>query len=65
MKSKNFKKKLTLNKETVADLNIDEMAGIHGGGDNVRTDTSLIYEYCTVFCYISPTCQLEICKFQR
>ena len=31
MKSKNFKKKLTLNKKTIADLKIDQMKGIHGG----------------------------------
>jgi hypothetical protein len=31
MKTKKFQKKLTFNKQTVADLNIDEMADIHGG----------------------------------
>lgn len=31
MKTKNFKKKLALNKKTVVNLKIDEMAGIHGG----------------------------------
>ena len=31
MKLKNFKKKLTLNKKTIADLKITEMRRIHGG----------------------------------
>jgi hypothetical protein len=54
MKSKNFKKKLTLNKKTVADLNIDEMADIHGGGDAPRQ--TIIFVYCSEFCNMSPTC---------
>jgi hypothetical protein len=54
MKSKKFQKKLTFNKQTVADLNVDEMAGIHGGGDAPRE--SIIFEYCSKFCNMSPTC---------
>jgi hypothetical protein len=33
MKTKTYKKKLTLNKKTVAHLKNGEMNGIHGGGD--------------------------------
>jgi hypothetical protein len=33
MKSKNFSKKLTLNKNTIADLNMDKMRGVYGGKD--------------------------------
>jgi len=42
MKTKNFSKKLTLNKKTVAHLNEGELKNIHGGGPdtfNPETET--------------------------
>ncbi|NIM12029.1 MAG: hypothetical protein GTO45_07915 [Candidatus Aminicenantes bacterium] len=45
MKTKNFKKKLRLNKKTIADFKIAELKGIHGGIDDPRVKT-VIHEYC-------------------
>jgi hypothetical protein len=49
MKVKKFNKKLTVNKETVADLNTDAMSGIKGG----------IYTFqdtCEGYCDTKLTC---------
>ena len=48
MKSKNFEKKLTLNKKTIVDLSKDEMKDVDGGVD---------WE----FTYTCSSCQLEYC----
>ena len=66
MKRKNFRKHLTLNKKTIANLNSGEMTVIHGGGDSLGTlccDPSA-KSYCecptdpTLEC---PTTSLDTC----
>jgi hypothetical protein len=34
MKSKTFSKRLTINKKTIVDLNVDKMKDVHGGIKN-------------------------------
>jgi hypothetical protein len=46
MKTKNFKKKLTLNKKTIADFRITDTRVIHGGIKNPRTDDSILFDPC-------------------
>ena len=63
MKSKNFKKKLTLNKKTIADLNILEMKDIYGGMDkpgisNILRDTGC---GCPSFTCVPSGCSGACC----
>ena len=53
MKSKTFGKKLTLNKNTIADLNMDKMKGVYGGNDPTGVTTGL--HWGTSFCCTAPT----------
>ena len=55
MKTKQFNKKLALNKRTVANLNIRSMQKLRGGADTDET--------CTVelTCYTCVTCKPLIC----
>jgi hypothetical protein len=50
MKTKNFEKKLTLNKKTIANLNRGQLAQARGGGETTSCytcDTCLTYCSCT------------------
>jgi hypothetical protein len=56
MKAKKFNKKLTLTKETVANLDADAMVGVRGG---IYTVWDTCDPYCDTFC----TCgRMTICE---
>jgi hypothetical protein len=54
MKTKNFKKRLTLNKKTIANLNNGELAQAKGGG---LTPSCPTCETCLTYC----SCTCETC----
>jgi hypothetical protein len=54
MKSKNFSKKLTLNKTTIADLKNDELKVVQGGVPLSTTAVSVATNCC--HCHFTPTC---------
>jgi molybdenum cofactor biosynthesis enzyme len=66
MKSKAFKKRLVLNKETIVNLNQSEMAVVYGGEDytgNVKT-CELTCTLDTKSCWtLLPTCE-SVCNCQ-
>lgn len=63
MKTKNFNKKLSLNKKTISNLNYGQMGNVNGGGNDidrntsaadpcrVTCDTSCIHTLCGASCY--------------
>jgi len=46
MKTKNLKKKLTLNKKTIADFKMTDTRGIHGGFKDPRIPGSELQDPC-------------------
>jgi len=56
MKSKKINKKLSLNKKTISNLEIDEMKVLHGGDDTVTLVTCMTN--CRTVC---KTCNVTAC----
>lgn len=55
MKTKEFKKKLVLNQETIADLDNEKMDSIRGGRTAMDT--------CHTFCDANPKLSICICEY--
>ena len=55
MKPKNFKKKLTLNKKTIADLSTGQLEGVKGGFIDTSPFTCGTESVC--FCRWTDTCE--------
>ena len=56
MKNKKFSKKLTLKKESIANLNLIEMKGINGGDQLSEEQTPCATEGVTICPTCDPTC---------
>ena len=57
MKTKRFRKKLTLKKTTIADIEQDEMNGINGGDTGWPTICNCKPTYPTICVYEDTRCQ--------
>lgn len=55
MKIKNFNKRLALNKNTIVNLNNDEMNGVHGGGP-LSLNPICITLSCDTNCSLVSSC---------
>ena len=58
MKTKNFSKKLSLNKKTVADLNNKEMQAIHGGE---TVELTICRTRCVTDCVMCTMTRCSVC----
>jgi natural product precursor len=63
MKTKKFNKILVLNKETVSNLNDNEMKSVNGGGimSAITGCTSCMSISCLFICESIPVCTIQNC----
>ena len=62
MKSKKIRKKITLNKQTIATLNVDEMKHQKGGtGDTLPAICTMIDTWCITECRPRSACNGYTC----
>jgi hypothetical protein len=64
MKTKNFDKKLKLNKTTLSNLDFSDMQGLKGGeytAPGARTIEKLCYLQSCIDCTEIPLCQTNYC----